>query len=36
VIGVLDVDSQRENRFDAADEAFLVAIAELYLRSLDG
>jgi GAF domain-containing protein len=34
LIGVLDIDSPRPERFDADDEAFLVKIAEVYVASL--
>jgi L-methionine (R)-S-oxide reductase len=35
LLGVLDVDSPRENRFDADDQAGLEAAVELLLRSSD-
>ncbi|MFM8353707.1 MAG: GAF domain-containing protein, partial [Gammaproteobacteria bacterium] len=34
VLGVLDVDSPRFDRFDAADQAGLEAIAALYVDTL--
>lgn len=35
LIGVLDIDSQRPDRFSAADEALLAAIAGIYVDSVD-
>ena len=34
VIGVLDIDSPRQGRFDADDQAGLERLAEVYVRSL--
>jgi GAF domain-containing protein len=34
VIGVLDIDSPREGRFDEADQRGLEQLAEIYVRSL--
>ncbi|RFF30972.1 GAF domain-containing protein [Wenzhouxiangella sediminis] len=34
VIGVLDIDSPREGRFDEADQRGLEKLAEIYVRSL--
>jgi GAF domain-containing protein len=36
LLGVLDVDSPRRERFDAIDRAGLEALAELYVRSARG
>ena len=35
LIGVLDLDSPVENRFDEEDERFLVRVAKLFIASLD-
>jgi GAF domain-containing protein len=35
LVGVLDIDSPRENRFSQADETALVRLAEIYLDSID-
>lgn len=34
LIGVLDIDSPRRDRFSAADEAGLVRLADVYLQSI--
>lgn len=36
VIGVLDIDSPRSNRFDANDQAGFEKLAEIYVESLGG
>ena len=36
VIGVLDIDSPRPERFDADDQAGFEALAQIYMRSLAG
>ncbi len=36
VFGVLDIDSPRPDRFDAADQAGVEALARIYVQSLSG